>query len=322
MAGDDNASLTATIASMGKAIQELAAEVKKRPATSALEMLIGLPANPLALPPASNGTYPVLVTALLHPHLLPDVITQIGDFKFPPANLGRLLKTASVQPPQTLHLVVGPTGLPEFTPSAPVAGATALLHDVPDVLAFAEAWGIFMLVLQNERLLLPIAQALSAHLGNIIVLACAYPWPTVLDYHVAFIQKRALDPFFNPIFWMNSDSHLHTVHLLTPSFRPVVMPPETSTVPEPPLPDRAKVQWAVSAAIFVGPVAGLTPSQCAGLCSLRMEGQQQRPPEVVLRVARGNCPGRDNFCTCPPSIWCFPLAPFHGPPPVPRHPQM
>ncbi|KAJ6563771.1 hypothetical protein B0H10DRAFT_1966010 [Mycena sp. CBHHK59/15] len=225
------AQLKQTLLDMSKSLATLTAEIAKRPAASALEQLVGLPANPLAFPPGANGTYPVLVTPLLHPHLLPDVIAQIGKLEFPPANLGRLLKTVSVTPPAALHLVLGPNGEAQFVPSTPVSGATALLREVPDILTFVEAWMIFMSVLQNQQLALPIAQALTAHLNNIIVVARVYPWASVLDYHVAFMQARALDPYFNPINWTKSDPHLHTQLLLTPSLVSPSLAPLPPTTP-------------------------------------------------------------------------------------------
>jgi hypothetical protein len=129
----------------------LTAELAKRPAANPLEYLIGLPANPLGFPPGSNGTYPVIVTPRLHPHLLPDVIAQIGKFDFPPAHLGRLLKTFSATPPAGLILTLGPNNEMRLVPPTPVSGATALLRELPDILTFVEAWMIFTSVLQNEQ---------------------------------------------------------------------------------------------------------------------------------------------------------------------------
>lgn len=162
------------LADMAKSLASLSAEIAKRPTASALEQLVGLTANPLAFPPGANDTYPILVTPLLHPHLSSDAIAQIGKFEFPPAHLGRLLKTASAPAPQTLLLVLGPNGEAQFTPSAPPTGASSLIRDVPDILTFVEAWSIFMSVLQNQCLGLPISQALSAHLINVIALARVY----------------------------------------------------------------------------------------------------------------------------------------------------
>ncbi|KAJ7467070.1 hypothetical protein FB451DRAFT_404549 [Mycena latifolia] len=133
----------------------------------------------------------------------------------------------SVAPPAALILVLGPNGEAQFVPQTPVAGASAFIREVPDILTFVEAWMIFISVLQNQCLSLPITQALTAHLNNIIVVARAYPWASVLDYHVAFMQARALDAFFNPIVWMKSDPHLHTMHLLAPS----VQAPVTAAAP-------------------------------------------------------------------------------------------
>ncbi|KAJ7272851.1 hypothetical protein C8J57DRAFT_260489 [Mycena rebaudengoi] len=209
--------LKKALAEMSKVLTTVSAELAKRPAVTALEQLVGLPANPLAFPVGADGKYPVLFTSILHPHLLPDVITQISKFEFPPTHLGRLLKTATVAPQMPMNLLIGLNGAATFIPAVPVPGATALIREVPDILTFTDAWMIFMSVLQNQQLALPIAQALSAHLSNIITVARAYPWASVLDYHVAFMQARALDPFFNPITWTRSDPHLHTMHLLTPS---------------------------------------------------------------------------------------------------------
>ncbi|KAJ7810861.1 hypothetical protein B0H14DRAFT_1479582 [Mycena olivaceomarginata] len=218
-AADETAALKQSITDMSKTLALLTAEIAKRPATTALEHLLGAAANPLALPPSSNGTYPALNTLTLHPHLLPDVVGQIGKFEFPPTHLGRLLKAFSA-PLQGLHLVAGPDGTALFMPPAPVAGASSLLREVPDILAFVEAWMIFTSVLQNTHLELPVAQALTAHLGNIVVLSRAYPWSTILDYHVAFMQARAQDTCFNPVLWMRSEPHLHTTHLVVPHFLP------------------------------------------------------------------------------------------------------
>ncbi|KAJ7689530.1 hypothetical protein B0H14DRAFT_2652740 [Mycena olivaceomarginata] len=123
----------------------------------------------------ATRTYPALVTSILHPHLLPDVIAQIGRFEFPPAHLGRLLKTFSAAPQGPLLLVMGPHGEARFVPAEPVPGATALLREVPEILAFVEAWMIFMSVLQNLHLALPVAQGLLAYLNNIVTIAKAYP---------------------------------------------------------------------------------------------------------------------------------------------------
>jgi hypothetical protein len=214
----------------------LTAELAKRPAANPLEYLIGLPANPLGFPPGSNGTYPVIVTPRLHPHLLPDVIAQIGKFDFPPAHLGRLLKTFSATPPAGLILTLGPNNEMRLAPPTPVSGATALLRELPDILTFVEAWMIFTSVLQNEQPALPITQALTAHLNNIIVIARAYAWPAILDYHVAFMQARALDSFFSPMLWTKSDPHLHTMHLLAPS---ILAPSPAVSVP--PASDRTRM---------------------------------------------------------------------------------
>ncbi|KAJ7818599.1 hypothetical protein B0H14DRAFT_3473674 [Mycena olivaceomarginata] len=70
-----------------------------------------------------------------------------------------------------LSLVVGPNGEAQFVSTAPIPGATALLREVPDILAFVEAWMVFMSVLQNEHLDLLVAQGLSAYLNNIITIA-------------------------------------------------------------------------------------------------------------------------------------------------------
>ncbi|KAJ7792489.1 hypothetical protein B0H14DRAFT_2394468 [Mycena olivaceomarginata] len=217
---------------MSKTLTDLTTALGKRSGSSALELLVGLPANPLALPPNANGTYPTLVTSILHPHLLPDAIVQIGKLEFPPTHLGRLLPSHTIAPQAPLSLVVGPNGEAQFVSAAPIPGATALLREVPDILAFVEAWMVFMSVLQNEHLDLPVAQGLSAYLNNIITIARVYSWPAVLDYHVAFMQLRARDAYFNPLSWAESSPHLHTTHLLIPSIHfppaaapPIVMPP-------------------------------------------------------------------------------------------------
>ncbi|KAJ6629112.1 hypothetical protein B0H10DRAFT_2209050 [Mycena sp. CBHHK59/15] len=121
-------------------------------------------------------------------------------------------------PPAALLLVLGLNGEAQFTPSTPIAGATALIREVPDVLTFVEAWMIFMSILQNQWLSLPIMQALSAHLYNIIAL-------------------RALDPYFNPMNWIKSDPHLHTLHLLALS----ISPPAPATPSVPSSTDRARM---------------------------------------------------------------------------------
>ncbi|KAJ7043241.1 hypothetical protein C8F04DRAFT_34389 [Mycena alexandri] len=258
-AAAEAASLTKTLADMAKSIASLTSEFAKRPAATALEHLIGLPANPLAFPPSSNGKYPVLDTPTLHPHLSSDVVTQIGKFEFPPAQLGRLLKTFSAPPPAGLHLVVGPTGEALFVPPTPVIGATALLRELPDILTFVEAWMVFTSVLQNQQLQLPVAQALTAHLNIIIMVARAYPWPAVLDYHIAFMQARALDTFFNPINWMKSDPHLHTMHLLVPN---ILHPasPASGTSAAPPAPSTAELVRMAGQICYMYN----TPAGCAG----------------------------------------------------------
>ncbi|KAF8176705.1 hypothetical protein K438DRAFT_73814 [Mycena galopus ATCC 62051] len=192
IAAADAAATKKALANMSLSLATLTAEIAKIGASNALESLIGLPANPLAFPPGGNGTYPALATSILHPHLLPDVIAQIGRFEFPPTHLGRLLKTFSAAPQGPLLLVMGPNGEARFMPAEPVPAATVLLREVPDILAFVEAWMIFMSVLQNLHLALPVAQGLSAYLNNV------YPWASVLDYHVAFMHLRARDPFLIP----------------------------------------------------------------------------------------------------------------------------
>ncbi|KAJ6482413.1 hypothetical protein C8R45DRAFT_966053 [Mycena sanguinolenta] len=263
------ADMKKTIADMARNLATLSAELAKRPATNPLEHLVGAPANPLALPPGANGTYPILLTPLLHPHLLPDVIAQIGKFEFPPANLGRLLKTAAAPPQPVLLLVLGPNGEVQFTPATPVSGASALIRDIPDILTFVEAWSVFTSVMQNQRLSLPIAQAFTAHLNNIISIARVYSWPNVLDYHIAFIQLRTLDAFFNPILWIRSDPHLHTLHLLTPSLQPrpstpppAVLPP---AAPMPP-PRSAQVCFNYNSGGCGGVVAGCSRRHACRVC--------------------------------------------------------
>jgi hypothetical protein len=237
IAATENASLKKSVEEMSKTISTIAAQLARQSGASALELLVGLPANPLALPPNANGVYPALITSILLPHLLPDVIAQIGRLEFPPTHLGRLLPSHAIAPPAPLSLVAGLNGEAQFVAAAPVPGATALLREVPDILAFVEAWMIFMSVLQNEHRGLPVVQGLSAHLNNIIAVARVYPWPTVLDYHVAFMHLRARDPYFNPLSWSQSSPHLHTTHLLIPSihFPPVTAPPAVT----PPLPAAA-----------------------------------------------------------------------------------
>ncbi|KAJ7747900.1 hypothetical protein DFH07DRAFT_962319 [Mycena maculata] len=195
-AAKETADLKASLATMTAMLTSLHGEIAKRPAANPLEQLMGLPADPLAFLPGANGAYPVLISTFLRPHLLPDVIAQIGKFEFPHTHLGRLLKSASAPPPEGLLLVSGPNGEARFVAPTPVAGTSVLLR---------------------ECLMLPIVQALSAHLSNIITYSRVYSWPTVLDYHVAFMQARALDPFFSPINWTRSEPHLQTLHLLTPS---------------------------------------------------------------------------------------------------------
>ncbi|KAJ7783509.1 hypothetical protein DFH07DRAFT_948524 [Mycena maculata] len=224
MAGDAAAEAlaenTRVMADMAKTLSDMKAQLEARPATTPLEQIIGRAANPLAFPPGAHGTYPAISTSFLHPHLLPDAILQIREFKFPPASLGRLLETHSVVPPAPLLLVVGPNGEAQFMPQPSVTGVMALLREVPDIVTFVQAWMIFVSVFQNEHCALPVAQALAAHLNTIILVARVYPWPTVLDYHVAFMQARAQDFCFNPSNWMKSDPHLHTLHLLTPFIVP------------------------------------------------------------------------------------------------------
>lgn len=191
-----------------------------------------MPANPLALPPGANGTYSAIVTSLLHPHLAVDVIESIKMFEFLPTHLGCLLKRTTVETPNGGFLLTsGPNGEMLLVPAPVVAGATSLLCDVPDVLAFAEAWAIFMSVLQNEVIILPIAQALSHHLANIIALARLFSWSDVLNYYVAFMNLRKNDPYFNPIRWLNNDPHIHLQFLLTPCLAtsPTSIPPVRQT---------------------------------------------------------------------------------------------
>ncbi|KAJ6579898.1 hypothetical protein B0H10DRAFT_2235472 [Mycena sp. CBHHK59/15] len=280
------AELKQTLADMAKSLAALSAEVAKRPATNALEHLVGLPANPLAFPPGANGTYPVLVTSILHPHLLPDVIAQIGKFEFPPAHLGRLLKTFTLAPQGPLLLVPGPNGEAQFTPAAPVPGATALLREIPDILTFIEAWMIFMSVLQNLWLALPIAQALSAHLNNIIAVARVYPWATVLDYHVAFVQLRALDPYFNPMSWIRNDPHLHTLHLLTPSIVPRAPAPPSAPA-GPSSTDRARMAGQ-TCYMYNGPMGCGGPPACYRRHICRVCSGQH--PSPLCRAAESAAP--------------------------------
>ncbi|KAJ7270982.1 hypothetical protein C8J57DRAFT_1226584 [Mycena rebaudengoi] len=188
--------LKKALAEMSKVLTTVSAELAKRPAVTALEQLVGLPANPLAFPVGADAS-----SSSHLPIWMP------------------------------MNLLIGLNGAATFIPAVPVPGATALIREVPDILTFTDAWMIFMSVLQNQQLALPIAQALSAHLSNIITVARAYPWASVLDYHVAFMQARALDPFFNPITWMRSDPHLHTMHLLTPSLSSP-LPPSIAVSPD------------------------------------------------------------------------------------------
>jgi hypothetical protein len=80
--------------------------------TTALEQIIGRPANPLTFPQGANGMHPAISTSFLHPHLLPNVILQIREFKYPPASLGRLLEMHLVTLPAPLLFVMGPNGRP------------------------------------------------------------------------------------------------------------------------------------------------------------------------------------------------------------------
>ncbi|KAJ7696529.1 hypothetical protein B0H17DRAFT_1268699 [Mycena rosella] len=279
------------MADMAKTLAALTEELAKRPAVNALEHFVGLPANPLAFPPGANGAYPVLVTPVLHPHLLPDVIAQIRKFEFPPTLLGRLLKTHSVTPPAPLLLVLGPNGEAQFMPQTSVTGASALLREVPDVLTFVEAWMIFVSILQNEHLLLPVAQALTAYLNNVIAIARVYPWAAVLDYHVAFLQARAIDPFFNPIKWMKSDPHLHTMHLLTPS---ITLPTTPAAPAASSSDDRANPSPAVIAKMAGqicyywndsgcgGPGAGCYRRHICRLCRALSHTEKACPTRVTL----------------------------------------
>ncbi|KAJ7147604.1 hypothetical protein C8R43DRAFT_1195335 [Mycena crocata] len=236
------AALRETVQTMLKNFSAFTGELAKRNANSATEAVFGLPANPLALPAGSNGTYPVLETPKLHPHLPLDVIAQIRELKFPPTHLGHLLRTFTAAPPQPLSVVMGEGGVLRFLPVTPVPGATVFLREVPDILTFVEAWMTFMSVLQNEHLELPIAQALTAHMNNIITVARVYSWTTVLDYHVAFLQARALDPCFNPTTWSKSDPHLHTMYLLTPAILPPA--PLPAVAPPAAVPVAARVPLA------------------------------------------------------------------------------
>ncbi|KAJ7819996.1 hypothetical protein B0H14DRAFT_3472629 [Mycena olivaceomarginata] len=180
IATTENTSLKKSVEEMSKNITTIAAQLAHQSGASALELLVGLPANPLALPPNANVP---------------------------------------------LSLVAGLNGEAQFVAAAPVPGATTLLCEVPDILAFVKAWMIFMSVLQNEHRGLPVVQGLSAHLNNIIAVARVYPWPTVLNYHVAFMHLHARNAYFNPLSWSQSSPHLHTTHLLIPS---ILLPPATA----------------------------------------------------------------------------------------------
>ncbi|RDB28337.1 hypothetical protein Hypma_001349 [Hypsizygus marmoreus] len=228
----DVTAMQAQLTALSATIQTLIDQNALRPAVTPLDALLGLPANPLALPPGANGAYPVIQTSHLHPHLLSDVTTQVERFELPPTNLGRLLPKTTVDTPVGLSIVIGPNGEATFVQAPSVPGASALLRDVPDVLTFTEAWSVFTSVLQNAHRQLPIAQALTAHLANIVKLSRSFIWSRVLDYHVAFMLLRTQDPFFNPINWMRSEAHLHMEHLLTSRLpSPSPAPTSSSTPP-------------------------------------------------------------------------------------------
>ncbi|KAF8125659.1 hypothetical protein K438DRAFT_2001998 [Mycena galopus ATCC 62051] len=275
------AKLATAIVDLGKKVDDMSSEMAKRPAANTTQRMLGVPANPLAFLPGSDGTYPPIVTASLFPHLHPDVITQISKFDFPPAQLGRLLPSASVAAPQGLLLVAGANGEVRLVPSSPVPGAAALLREVPDILAFVEAWTIFTTVLQNEKPGLPVTQALLGYLSNVITNARVFAWPTVLDYHVAFVQLRARDPYFTPEDWTTVSPTLHTIHLLTPSVLSARLP---STLG--PSPDRA-ARLAQICFAFNG--AGCTATACfrRHICRIcEAEGHTEKmcsgpPPAVV-----------------------------------------
>ncbi|KAF7302166.1 hypothetical protein MIND_00783500 [Mycena indigotica] len=156
-------------------------------------------------------------------------------------------------PPPALSLVLGVNGLLEVSPPPLPTGASALLREVPDVLVFAECWAVFTAILQNEHLELPVTQGLNIYLCNVITIAKAYSWASVLDYHVAFVQKRMADPFFNPVLWAESDPHLHTSHLLAPSLLAIPVPiatPSASSSPTAAAPARARPAGAAAEICF------------------------------------------------------------------------
>lgn len=129
---------------------------------------------------------------------------------------------------------------------------------------------VFLSVLQNQFPALPIAQALSAHLSNIIALARAYSWASVLDYHVAFLQARAIDPFFNPLHWIRSDPHLHTLHLLTPSItapRPPAPSPPVDRLAAKPATNNIQICFAYNGAGCAGPAVSCFRRHVCCLCS-------------------------------------------------------
>ncbi|KAJ7309151.1 hypothetical protein DFH08DRAFT_823582 [Mycena albidolilacea] len=140
-----------------KTITNITAQLARQSGTNTLKPLVGLLANPLALPPNAN-----------------DIIAQIGCLEFPPTYLGCLLPSHVIAPPAPLSLVTGPNGEAQFVAATPAPGTTVLLREVPDILAFVEAWMIFMSMLQNEHRGLPMVQGLSAHL-NTIAVARVYP---------------------------------------------------------------------------------------------------------------------------------------------------
>ncbi|KAF8218268.1 hypothetical protein K438DRAFT_1747463 [Mycena galopus ATCC 62051] len=143
------------------------------------------------------------------------------------------------------------------------------------------AWTIFTTVLQNEKPGLPVTQALLGYLTNVITNARVFAWPTVLDYHVAFVQLRARDPYFTPEDWTSVSPTLHTIHLLTPSVLSARLPSALG-----PSPDRS-ARLAQICFAFNG--AGCTATACfrRHICRIcEAEGHTEKmcsgpPPAVV-----------------------------------------
>jgi hypothetical protein len=134
----------------------------------------------------------------LFPHISREIVTAIATFDFRRERLGDLLR---------VKYEISSHKNSQINSDAD-KGGEHLVHRLPDVLAFVEAWTVFTAILQNERPTEPIAPALNAYLCTIIALSRASQWRNVLSYHLAFVAKRAQDRAFDVLLWSTADPAL------------------------------------------------------------------------------------------------------------------